>query len=191
MAVLHISDHWCQRCSLVSAQPWRDNHLWLWYLHGRRSNPTSWDWSATSFPTHIYYSYYYLHLLKWFNFIRGVIRLTDYPATHSEPAFALVGQTDGGRRDRAKVSPPQWDREARQMKRESEDKIKGSAVVEWYTCEKQMNTADCLLSPWKVQSGRKDEGGSLNSPPATTLANCSQTSRDTILFVSFKSFWKR
>lgn len=38
-----------------------------------------------------YYSYYYFHLLKWFNFISSIIRLTDYPVPqHRDTGFKQV-----------------------------------------------------------------------------------------------------
>lgn len=49
-----------------------------------------------------YYSYYYFHLLQWFNFISSIMRLTDYPAPqHRDTGFkqprALIPQREQGR----------------------------------------------------------------------------------------------
>lgn len=94
MAVLHIgdpaSDHLYQQCSWVSVTI--TSGFGIDTESNTDGGPTQPAGIGAPHQTQ-------------FNFISGVIRLTDYPATHLKPAFALAGQTDGGRRDGAKVSP--------------------------------------------------------------------------------------
>lgn len=79
--------------------------------------------SATMCSTipHTYYSYYYFHLLQWFNFISSLIRLTDYPVRHHthksfKEACALISQRYCGDRSRVRSTKGKSDRNGKEEK---------------------------------------------------------------------------
>lgn len=107
--------NWCQHrwfeSSLFFSEPSVIFHRWLATAREReREKERGKSWLAgtaanamgCSTIPRTYYSYYYFHLLQWFNFISSIMRLTDYPPPqHRDTGFkqprALIPQREQGR----------------------------------------------------------------------------------------------